>query len=79
MLATLVPVLHAPHVRVRKVVKPERVFLDVEEQFEREAVVTDSDWLRRLGVLADKLLPGIDVQVFPRDQLDAAKLWICEG
>ena len=42
-------------------------------------MVTDSDWLRRLGVLADKLLPGIDVQVFPRDQLDAAKLWICEG
>ena len=27
----------------------------------------------------DKLLPGIDVQVFPRDQLDAAKLWIWEG
>ncbi|MAX56675.1 MAG: STAS/SEC14 domain-containing protein [Alcanivoracaceae bacterium] len=49
------------------------------KQFEREAVVTESDWLRRLGVLADKLLPGIDVQVFPRDQQDAAKHWICEG
>jgi hypothetical protein len=48
------------------------------KHFDREAVVTDKDWMRRLSVLADKLLPSIDVKVFPSDDVDAAKAWICE-
>ena len=28
------------------------------QHFEREAVVTDQDWMRRLALLADKLLPS---------------------
>ena len=48
------------------------------KHFDRETVVTDKDWMRRLSVLADKLLPSIDVKVFPSDEADAAKAWICE-
>ena len=48
------------------------------QQFEREAVVTDKDWMRRLGVLADKLLPSIEVKVFACDEQDSANAWICE-
>jgi len=47
------------------------------QQFEREAVVTDQDWMRRLALLADKLLPSIDVKVFARDDMDSARAWIC--
>ncbi|KGD60128.1 hypothetical protein T9A_02886 [Alcanivorax jadensis T9] len=48
------------------------------QQFEREAVVTDRDWMRRLALLADKLLPSIEVKVFAGDDVDSAKAWICE-
>ena len=48
------------------------------QQFEREAVVTDRDWMRRLALLADKLLPSIEVKVFAGDDVDSAKTWICE-
>ncbi|MEQ3638013.1 STAS/SEC14 domain-containing protein [Alcanivorax sp.] len=48
------------------------------KHFDRQAVVTDKDWMRRLSILADKLLPFIEVKVFSSDDTEAAKAWICE-
>lgn len=48
------------------------------QQFEREAVVTDRNWMRRLALMADKLLPSIEVKVFAGDEVESAKAWICE-
>ncbi len=47
------------------------------QHFEREAVITDQDWMRCLALLAPKLLPSIDVKVFARDDTASAKAWIC--
>jgi len=45
---------------------------------ERKVVVSDADWVRRLGNLASRLFSNIQVQVFERDQADQARAWICE-
>lgn len=45
---------------------------------ERKVVVSDADWVRRLGGLSSRLFSNIQVQVFERDQIDQAKVWICE-
>lgn len=45
---------------------------------ERKVVVSDSDWVRRLASLASRLFSQIQVKVFERDQVDAAKAWVCE-
>ena len=37
----------------------------------------NSAQLRQLALLADKLLPSIDVKVFARDDTASAKAWIC--
>ena len=45
---------------------------------ERKVVVSDAGWVRRLGNLTSRLFGNIQVQVFERDQIDQAKVWICE-
>ena len=47
------------------------------QRFEREAVVTDANWMRRLAAMADKLFPGIEVKVFGSDEVASARAWIC--
>ncbi|KGD62668.1 hypothetical protein Y5S_03623 [Alcanivorax nanhaiticus] len=45
---------------------------------ERKVVVSDADWVRRLGSLSSRLFSSIQVKVFERDQEQEAKAWICE-
>jgi hypothetical protein len=43
--------------------------------WERMALVSDADWVRRSIALFGWIVPG-DVRVFPLDQLDEAKGWL---
>lgn len=45
-------------------------------RFEREAVVTDQHWLEVVASLAGRLLPNVEVKVFPMSEADAARDWI---
>jgi hypothetical protein len=46
--------------------------------FDRIAVVTDVDWVSRMVRAFGFVVPG-DVRVFPNDDADRAKSWICEA
>lgn len=43
---------------------------------EREAVVTDATWVRKLTPLGDAMAPGIEVKAFSTDEREQAKAWI---
>ena len=45
---------------------------------EREAVVTDKQWLANLAQISDKLFSGLEVKHFGLDQKDEARDWILE-
>ena len=45
-------------------------------QFEREAIVSDLEWLGQLSRWFSRLLPGIEVRYFPRSQREAALSWV---
>jgi hypothetical protein len=43
---------------------------------EREAIVTNRDWLKNLAELGDKLFSGLEVRHFDLNQKDEARDWI---
>ena len=45
---------------------------------EREAVVTDQQWLANLAGIGDRLFSGIEVRHFGHHQKDEARDWIME-
>ena len=45
---------------------------------ERKVVVSDADWVHRLGSLSARLFTQIEVKVFGRDQAEDARAWICQ-
>lgn len=46
--------------------------------FEREAIVSDAAWLKRLAVIGDRVVPGIEVRHFYKSERDDALAWIIE-
>ena len=44
--------------------------------FEKEAVVTEKAWLRRMAQLGGRLAPGIEIRVFSADEKDEARAWV---
>ena len=48
------------------------------QDVERKVVVSDADWVHRLGRLSSRLFSNIQVQVFEREQAEEAKAWVCE-
>ncbi|MEQ9378917.1 MAG: STAS/SEC14 domain-containing protein [Imperialibacter sp.] len=48
-------------------------------QVNRIAWVTDKQWLAVVANVEDKLLPGIDEQVFPFEQEEDAIAWLKQG
>lgn len=46
------------------------------QDFEKEAIVTDSKWWPRLTLIANKIVPGIEVKYFPLKEKDAAWRWV---
>lgn len=45
-------------------------------RYEKEAIVTDEPWLAKITSVTGHLVPGLEVKVFPSDQVAAAKTWI---
>ncbi len=48
------------------------------QQFEREAIVSDLQWLGKTARFFSRLVPGVEVQYFSRDQRDAAIAWVMQ-
>ncbi len=46
------------------------------KRFDKEAVVTDKEWLKTASETVGKLFPGIEVRAFPSTDSDAARRWI---
>jgi len=61
---------------------PEAVFDDLRmalhhwRDIEREAVVTDEAWIRKITPLGAALAPGIEVRAFATADREAARAWI---
>jgi hypothetical protein len=48
------------------------------KHFEREAIVSDTAWLKKLANIGDRMFPGIEVRHFSRSEKDDALEWIIE-
>ncbi len=47
-------------------------------RFNRKAVVSDKSWHETLMEISDKVMPGIDLKHFNKDEKEAALLWVIE-
>ena len=47
-------------------------------QFSKAAVLTDKTWLKRISELEGKLIPGLQIKAFERDNRTAAVQWLEE-
>ncbi|KAF0805930.1 hypothetical protein A6D6_01986 [Alcanivorax xiamenensis] len=47
-------------------------------RFDKEAVVTDKQWLHRIGPVVNKLFPSVEVKVFATEEKGAALRWVRE-
>lgn len=45
-------------------------------KFDKCAVLSDADWLRRAAEFEGALFPGIDIKSFDLDESDAAEAWL---
>lgn len=45
-------------------------------RFSRAAVLTDKAWLKTISELEGKLIPGLEIRAFERDQRTAAVRWL---
>ena len=48
-------------------------------KFDKCAVLSDSNWLRKAAVVEGAIFPGIDIKSFEMDELDAAEAWLDPG
>lgn len=48
-------------------------------KFEKCAVLSDSNWLRKAAEFEGVLFPGIDIKSFKLDERDAAEAWLALG
>lgn len=46
--------------------------------FEREAIVSDAEWLKKLADVSDRMLSSIEVRHFSKSEKDKALEWIIE-
>lgn len=47
-------------------------------KFRRAAVLADQPWLKTISELEGKLIPGLDIKAFGRDQGQEADAWLSE-
>ncbi len=45
-------------------------------RFDRAAMVSDSEWLRRTAELEGAVIPGLEVKAFPLKARDEAEAWL---
>jgi len=46
------------------------------ERFDKEAVVTEKEWIKRWAEIGDKMIGSIEVKAFPFEEKDEARQWI---
>ena len=45
-------------------------------RFRRAAVLSDKTWLKTISELEGKLMPGLEIKAFDREERAAAELWL---
>lgn len=46
------------------------------DRFDKEAIVTDKDWMEKIAGAADKVFRNIEVRTFEPENKDQAKEWV---
>ena len=46
------------------------------KKFDRCAVLTDKNWLKKASVIEGALVPGLEIKAFDRDERKAAEAWL---
>ena len=46
------------------------------KKFRRAAVLSDKAWLKTISELEGKLIPGLEIRAFDREERAAAELWL---
>jgi len=46
------------------------------KDFDKKAVVADESWLTKLGTVASRFFPNIEVKCFPLSEADKAMEWL---
>lgn len=45
-------------------------------KFDRAAVLTDKAWLQRVSEFEGRLIPGVEIKAFAREQREQAEAWL---
>lgn len=48
------------------------------KKFERAAVLTDKNWLKKVSEFEGMLIPGLEIKAFERDRKEEAETWLSE-
>jgi len=46
------------------------------KKFDRAAVLTDKDWIKKVSEFEGMLIPGLEIKAFDRDRKDEAEAWL---
>jgi hypothetical protein len=49
---------------------------DLIKRFRRAAVLSDKTWLKTISELEGKLMPGLEIKAFDREERAAAEQWL---
>ncbi len=47
-------------------------------KFDRAAVLSDKDWIKKISEFEGMLIPGLEIKAFNRDQKEEAEVWLSE-
>lgn len=50
----------------------------VVSKFDRAAVLSDKNWIKKISEFEGMLIPGLEIKAFNRDQKDEAEAWLSE-
>ena len=48
------------------------------KKFERAAVLTDKNWLKKVSEFEGMLIPGLEIKAFERNRKEQAEAWLSE-
>ena len=48
------------------------------KKFERAAVLTDKNWIKKVSEFEGMLIPGLEIKAFERDRKEEAEAWLSE-
>ena len=48
------------------------------KKFDRTAVLTDKNWIKKVSEFEGMLIPGLEIKAFDRDQKEEAEAWLAK-